>query len=62
MSDQSINLFKGDKLVYIGEDEYGCTGSKKFHDILAKEWKLVETIDIPRWKGIYDQIHLYKRK
>ena len=62
MSDESINLFRGDKLVYIGEDKYGCTGSKKFHDILAKEWKLIETIDIPRWKSIYDQIHLYKRK
>jgi hypothetical protein len=62
MSDESINLFRGDKLVYIGEDKYGCTGSKKFHHILAKEWKLIETIDIPRWKGIYDQIHLYKRR
>jgi hypothetical protein len=63
MSDEAIQLFKGDKLVYIGGyGNTGLTGSSLFHDILKNQWDLVEKVTIPRWKNVEDELYLYKRK
>lgn len=50
--------FRGNKIVYIGEDEYGCTNG--FPD--EKVWEEVERIDIPQWFGIRDFCALYVRR
>jgi uncharacterized UPF0146 family protein len=61
MSDESIKLFKGNKLIYIGEGNGGATGSDEFHSILWDDWKVVGNIIIPRWNIVNDQIYLYER-
>jgi len=61
MSDESIKLFKGNKLIYIGEGNGGATGSDEFHSILWDDWKVVGKIIIPRWNGVNDLIYLYER-
>lgn len=59
---KSLKLFKGVILIYIGEPEGGCTGDEKFHNLLQKDWSLIQNISIPQWDGIHDQINIYKRK
>ena len=58
----SLETFKGDKIIYIGEGTYGCTGCDRFHALLDKEWEKVGDVDIPNWSGIHDYLSLYVRK
>lgn len=60
MAADALNEFRGDRLVYIGEDAEGCAGDDRFHDMLAR-WRLVKSIAIPQWPGIHDEVVLYER-
>ena len=61
MAFNGLKKFEGNKLIYIGERD-GCTGCDKFRKELIKNWKLVKTIDIPNWYGLWDKVYLYKRQ
>jgi len=58
----AIRRFKGNKIVYIGEKEGGCTGDKNFFRHLRWYWTLYRTIEIPTWPGVNDKCFLYVRK
>jgi tetratricopeptide (TPR) repeat protein len=58
----ALTHFTGNRLIYVGEGEGGCTGTKEFHDLLKREWTLVKRMDIPQWPGVYDQLCVYERK
>lgn len=48
--------FQGDKIIYIGE-LCGCTAGTPD----KKNWKLVKSVDIPRWFITKDRMYLYSR-
>ena len=52
----------GRHVVYIGENDGGCTGDDNLHLELNSKWTLLETIRIPVWHGIHDKAFIYKRK
>ena len=58
----SLEAFAGDKIIYIGEGAYGCTGCDRFHALLDKEWERVGEVDIPQWSGLHDYLSLFVRK
>ena len=62
MAAKAIASFGGDRVVYIGEGSGGCTGDDKFHKILDEKWELVDTLLIPQWPGIHDDVEFYKRR
>jgi len=62
MANDVLKAFDGNKLIYVGEGNYGCTGDECFHSQLDKEWKNVGYIDIPKWEGIGDSAMIYVRK
>lgn len=57
--DDVISSFKGDCIIVIGEGKYGCTYylSTKKHP----EFQLVKIVDIHKWYGLNDAMHLYVR-
>ena len=57
-----LKVYRGQQLVYIGEGEWGCTGDKAFHRALAREWEVLERIELPQWPGIHDGLRIYRRK
>lgn len=57
-----LTWFVGNKLVYVGEGSYGCTGDEQFHNKLERDWEIKKTIHIPRWQGVYDSLTFYERK
>ena len=59
---EALGHFRGDFIIYIGEEEYGCTATCSFFHLLDKEWNLTESIEILNWKGIHDTIKIYERK
>lgn len=58
----SLRKFRGSKFVYIGEDRGGCTGNKKFFDLLDRSWSIERTIALPQWPGIHDRLTIYTKK
>lgn len=62
MSDAALKLYTGNKVIYIGEGDGGCTGTDEFHELLRTNFRCVKDIDIPNWDGIHDSVGLYERK
>jgi hypothetical protein len=63
MAYNSIKLFKGGKLIYIGERVNDTvTGGAAFHQMLSNDWTESLYIKIPTWRGGEDAIYLYTRK
>jgi len=54
--------FAGNRVIYIGEGEGGCTGDDDFHKLLEEQWRLVETHKPMQWWGLHDRIHVYAQE
>lgn len=49
-------------LIYVGESQGGCTGNDDFFQYLETHFEELDiSVDIPRWGGIYDDVHIYKK-
>ncbi len=62
MAVKSIELFSGNKIIYIGECFGGSCADDNFFNILRNKWTKIKVIKIPRWKGLYDRMYFYVRK
>jgi len=62
MANNCLKAFKGNLLVWIGEDEGGCNGDYNFFEELRKNWEVMDNIDMPSWFGINDYCTVYQRK
>lgn len=58
----ALAVFKGNKVIYIGEAEGGCTGSPAFHSRLSRDFDLLRIREIPQFQGIHDAVFLYRRR
>ena len=58
---RTLREFKGDRLIYIGEGEGGCTGDDDFHKLLDNEWHEVTWHRPVQWWGLHDVITVYER-
>ncbi len=60
---EAVKEFKGNKVIYIGEDKNGCCANDDFFDYLEKhfigeyDYEIVKT-----WKSIYDYLAIYTRR
>lgn len=61
MAEAALQLYTGQRVIYIGEGSYGCTATEKFHEILDNEFT-GECVDIPQWDGLHDSVYLMERK
>jgi hypothetical protein len=61
MGYEALIKFQGKQLIYVGENEFGCTGDDKFHVLLAEKWKQIDEIPILSWPHIGDRCKLYIR-
>lgn len=50
--------FKGNKVIYVGEEEDGCTSGHP----PESTWKLESTLTLPQFPFINDKVYLYIRK
>jgi hypothetical protein len=61
MGYDALCLYRGEILLYVGEEREGCTGDQKFHAYLEEHFELVKTVQIPQWAGIHDALFVMKR-
>lgn len=61
MARDALAFYDGDRLIYIGEGEGGCTADDDFHAALDAEWTEVDSHKPVQWGGIRDWITVYDR-
>jgi hypothetical protein len=54
--------FRGDTVIYVGEQEGGCTGTDHFFQELEDNWYRDGVVPIPQWDGMHDSLYIYNRK
>jgi hypothetical protein len=62
MAAEALALYRGERVIYIGEGPGGCTADDAFHDAIEAHWEAERMIAIPQWWGIHDVLEIYKRK
>lgn len=60
VADNSIKKFKGNKIIYIGEDAGGCCAGQTFFDELEKRWTC-KVLDMTTWPGMHDKLYLFTK-
>lgn len=58
---EALSLTRARHVVFIGWKDDDVTGSMEFHDRLARDWELVEQLDIPQWPDKRDRLYVYRR-
>jgi hypothetical protein len=59
---QCLQSYQGNRFVFIGEGDGGCTGDDAFFKLLDEQWEDIAEHDIKQWEGIHDYITVYQRK
>lgn len=62
MGVRMLRSFRGQRVIYIGEGEGGCTGDDEFHRVLSEEWETVAWHTPVQWDGLHDHVTVYDRK
>jgi hypothetical protein len=62
MAATCLRVYRGARVIVIGEGPGGCTGDEAFYDVLDTEWDELATLDLPQWDGIHDYLAVYHRK
>lgn len=57
-----LAAYPGDRVIYIGEGNGGCTGDDRMHDMLGEHWTEVATHQPVRYFGIRDYVTVYDRQ
>ena len=55
LAHDTLKDFKGDKLIYIGEGQGGCTADDNFFELLDRQWVKVTGLSILQWNGLKDK-------
>lgn len=56
-----LKYYGGKTLIYIGQEEGGCTAGKKFFEMIDKEWDLDEELALPSWPKYESSLFLYNK-
>jgi hypothetical protein len=62
MATRCLQYYPGNRLLYIGEWDGGCTADEDFFALLAKEWREAASRDPVQWDGIHDVVYAFERE
>jgi len=57
----ALRAYPGNVLAYVGQHGGGPAGSIRFHRELGLNWTRIESVELPRWPGLNDGLHIYLR-
>lgn len=65
MAADCLMNYEGDTLIFIGENDGGCTGDELFFEALEKHWTLVDELwtegGFIQWSGLNDYVQIFRR-
>lgn len=56
----AVAAFRGQRVAYVGESRGGCNGCDAFHYAMGF-WQNDPLIPIPQWKGLHDNLTVFRR-
>ena len=56
-----LAAYHGDRVIFIGESDGGCTGDEDLHTALQTDWHEVACHRPVQWWGLHDYITVYER-
>ena len=59
---ETLEAYRGDRLILCGEDRDGCTGSARLFDILESGWEEVGYVNIPSFPRVHDSLTVWRRR
>lgn len=62
MAAECLKLYRGNRLVFVGEGQGGCTGDHTFWSLLNDGWEQIEEVTIPQFNGLHDYMQVFARK
>lgn len=57
----ALAAYRGSTLIFIGEGRSGCTGDDAFFAALNAGWTEIDSVAIPRFEGLHDDLTVYRR-
>ncbi len=61
MAELALRAYRGQTVVYVGENAGGCCASDEFFALL-EDWSEACEVRIPQWWGLHDAMWIYERK
>lgn len=62
LNKENFQHFTGDTIMIVGEPGYGCTYQGYINEAIeTSNWKLVLEVNIPIWRGVNDNLTIYRR-
>lgn len=61
MAGNTLKNYKGDTLVFVGDDRPSISGDAAFQRDLADNWRAARMVPLPNWPGGTDNLVIYKR-
>lgn len=62
MACECLQNFQGRYLAYVGESRDGCTADDDFYEMREQDWELQQSIVIPQWWGLHDDLTIWRRR
>lgn len=60
MAVRALKFYRGQTLIYVGEERAACA-NEAFFEELERNWTTVESIFVPQWEGLNDELWIMKR-
>ena len=54
--------YQGGTVIFIGEQEDGCTADSRFYERLHRSWHRIDGVAIPQHYAIHDYLGVYRRR
>lgn len=61
MAYRTLQAYTGNQLIYIGEQDGGCTADPDFFKEIEKGWTQIAGWNLVQWQGIHDDLSVYRR-
>lgn len=62
MAAESLALYAGRYVAYVGEYSGGCCADDAFFESLDSGWVEIESVCIPQWPGLHDALSIFERQ
>ena len=62
IAEQALQAFRGTRVLYVGEWQSGMTGTRALHEMLRREYRLVQTVLLPGSPLARLALHAFRRK
>jgi len=61
MAYDCVKKYKGNAIIYIGEDREGCNANKDFFNYIYDNFNIYKEVSIEQWDGLHDNLCIFKK-